>query len=217
LKKIVLVLSLIIVVSLIGCAKVPVYNPPIEPIVETPIPIDYTPATSLPPSVVVGIPVNKDTPDPTPTQVVVPLGVVVLPKADYPIPVNSNLSGIGKPLKTVEIRTNWLKLDDVVSIGSTPIYNAEFADRIFSLTYGIFEKKDGIIPAPSYFKDFVSTYSLVNVPARSWVDVPVVFKIPKGTENLPTVPVYFNIAIHDISNNGNLQFQAAERWEITFK
>jgi hypothetical protein len=193
-------------VILVGCTYMPIapsYNPPVTPIATTPL---------TPVAVSTTIPIDTATPTPT---LIVPK-VISLSAADHSSwKFDTSQSGIGKALHQIEFNTVWLKTRDLVAIDISPIYNAKEDDSVFSLTYGIYEQKD--IPVmPTYFKDFVSTYSLVDVPGRSWADVPTVIDIPQGTD-VPIGTYYFNIAIHDTGDTGSIQFQGAERWEITFK
>lgn len=199
-KFIVILVGIALIVSLASCAQtVPVYNPPVT-VIQTTVITD----------------VVTTTPATTTTTADAPV-VVDLPTANYARPDNPGIDGIGKPLKQITLDTSKLGSEDLVAVCDSPIWNSGDTDATFSLTYGIFEQRDDMAQAPAYFQDFISTYSLVDVPGESWVDVPVVFTIPKGTVGLPTGTVYFNIAIHNTSDNGSIQFQAAERWEISFK
>ena len=191
-------ISLLLILGLVGCTQtIPVYDPPIT-VIQTTVITD----------------VVTTTPVLTP---VVTQNVVSLSDANFPQPDNSSIDGIGKDLKKISFDISKLSSEDLVAVCDSPIWNSGDTDATFSITYGIYEQRTDMSPAPAYFQNFVSTYSLVSIAGRSWADVPVVFTIPKGTTNLPTGTVYFNIAIHNTSDNGTLQFQAAERWEISFK
>jgi hypothetical protein len=194
-KKI-LVCILLGCLVLAGCTTtIPTYNPPIT-VIQTSI------ITTTEPAIISTSSSSN---------------VVALPVAVYPIPTDGDVSGIGRPLKQIELRTAWLSSRDLVAVESSPIYNGSDDNAVFAITYGIFEQRTDMIPAPAYFQNFIKTYSLVDVPGKSWVDVPIIFDIPQGTINLPSGTVYFNIAIRDTTNTGTIQYQSAERWEITFK
>ena len=234
-KRFLLLFGLLLIIGLVigltGCSMIeqPIYNPPLAPIPTIPA----TPTTTIVSQnqtvtqnqAIPTVTVIKPTPVPiietttttvTPITPIIETNVVALPVASFALPQDASQDGIGRPLKQIQFRIAWLKTGDLLAIESSPIYNASDDNKVYSLTYGIFETRPDIQPAPDYFKNFVKTYSLVNVPGKSWVDVPITFDIPKGTQNLPTSTVYFNIAIHDTASTGSLQWQAAERWEITF-
>ena len=202
-KKILAVLSLALIIGLAGCyqATVPVYNPPIT-VIQTIPAVTVTPIAQT-----TVITVDEQT---------INQNVVSLPAADYALPTNPNQDGIGKSLVQVTLKVAALEKGNLVAVGSIPVWNSDNDDAIYSVTYGIFEQRD-MVPAPSYFSGYVSTYSLVDIAGRTWSDIPVVFTVPKGTVNLPTTPVYFNIAVHNTNDSGTIQFQGAQRWEITFK
>jgi hypothetical protein len=203
-------MGIVLMVVMVGCTYMPLeptYSPAITPIATTPLnPIVPTPSDTM---------VQFTTPTPTISEPVV-VSLQAVDHSNWDKQVVAGNAGIGKALHQITFNTIWLKTRDLVAIDISPIYNIKDDNAVFSLTYGIYEQKN-IPVAPDYFKNFIKTYSLVDIPGKSWVDVPSVITIPQGTENLPSGTVYFNVAIHDTGDNGSVQMQAAERWEITFK
>ena len=202
-KALLLVSLLVGVVTLTGCyqATIPTYSPPVT-VIQT------VPAVTVTPIVQTTIIVGQQN---------LNQNVVSLSAANHPIPTNPDQDGIGDALVQVTLKVNALSNGSLVAVGSIPIWNSSYNDSVYSITYGIFEQRTDMQPAPSYFSSYISTYSLVSIAGRTWADVPVVLTIPKGSTNLPTDTVYFNIAVHNTNDNGNIQMQGAQRWEISFK
>ncbi len=161
---------------------------------------------------------------PAPTQVLTlpmkqltePVSLPVSKLSHVALP-NKNQSGIGVAKFEVELRSLWLKFVDLRAEDYLPIYNGNDEDSVFFLSYGIFEQRKDMVVAPDYFKSWVEYFNLVQIPAKSWVDVPVRIVIPKGTSVLPSEKCYFNIAVKDINQTGFVQYQQATRFEVTIR